>query len=138
MYTKSYIGGTSGGGGGYQTVEVELAPGTYEIVIGAGSTTSIIYGSPYVATAPSGGDTTAFGYTSTGGGGGAIDYDTYTAGNGGSPNGGNGTTGKYNGKRNVAGGSPNGGGFTTGTSVSDRTPTNVTNGGDGYVEITFS
>lgn len=140
IYTKSYIGGASGGGGGYQTVEVELAPGTYEIVIGAGGITSIINSGsgPYVATAPSGGDTTAFGYTSTGGGGGAIDYDAYTAGTGGTPNGGNGKTGRYNGNRNVTGGSPNGGGFTTGPSVSNREPTNVTNGGDGYVTITIS
>lgn len=137
MYTKSYFGGASGGGGGYQTVEVELAPGTYEIVIGAGGTTNMISGELYVATAPSGGDTTAFGYTSTGGGGGGVNYNTYTAGNGGSPNGGNGTTGNYEGNRNVAGGSPNGGGFTIGTSVSDRDPTNVTNGGDGYVTITI-
>lgn len=136
-YTKAYIGGGSGGGGGYQTVEVELAPGTYAIVIGTGGTTSIIYGSPYVTTAPSGGDTTAFGYTSTGGSGGAVDYDTFTAGTGGTPNGANGRTGSFSGNRNVVGGSPNGGGFTTGTSTSDRDPTNVTNGGDGYVELTF-
>lgn len=137
VYTESFIGGASGGGGGYQTVEVELAPGTYEIVIGTGGATSVIY-STYVVTAPSGGDTIAFGYTSTGGKGGAVSYDTYTAGNGGSPNGGKGKTGSYDGNRNVAGGSPNGGGFTTGTSTSDRDPTNVTNGGDGYVELTFS
>lgn len=136
MYTTSYIGGASGGGGGYQTVEVELAPGTYEIVIGAGGRTNA-NSSSYVATAPSGGDTTAFGYTSTGGGGGSIDYSTYKAGVGGTPNGGNGKTGTYNGNRNVTGGSPNGGGFTTGTSVNNRNPTNVTNGGDGYVTITI-
>ena len=136
-YTKDYIGGASGGGGGYQTVEVELAPGTYEIVIGAGGKTSILaFGSVYKATAPSGGDTTAFGYTSTGGGGGAVNYSTFTAGTGGTPNGANGTTGGHG--ANVIGGSPNGGGFKTGTSTNDRNPTNVTNGGDGYVEITFS
>lgn len=134
MYTMSYIGGASGGGGGYQTVEVELAPGTYEIVIGAGGITNTGSNS-HVATAPSGGDTTAFGYTSTGGGGGAIDYNTFTAGTGGTPNGANGSIGRSG--NNVIGGSPNGGGFTTGT-TSNRYPTNVTNGGDGYVEITFS
>lgn len=134
-YTSDYIGGASGGGGGNQTVTVELTPGNYDIVIGTGGTTMTSGG--HVRTAPSGGDTIAFGHTSTGGKGGAVNYNTYTAGNGGSPNGGNGKTGSYDGNRNVAGGSPNGGGFTTGTSASDRGSTNVTNGGDGYVELTF-
>lgn len=134
-YTKDYVGGASGGGGGNQTVEVELAPGTYEIVIGTGGATSISYNGPYVVTAPSGGDTTAFGYTSTGGDGGAVNYNTFTAGTGGTPNGANGSTGSHGG--NVIGGSPNGGGFTTGT-FDNRNPTNVTNGGNGYVELTFS
>lgn len=136
-YTKSYIGGSSGGGGGYQTLEYTFESGEYSVVIGQGGATNIRYGDPHVFTAPSGGDTVAFGQTVTGGGGGSVEYDTYKAGVGGTPNGGNGTTGKYTGQHNVSGGSPNGGGFTTGTSVSNRDPTNVTNGGDGYVTITI-
>ena len=136
-YTKTYIGGGSGGGGGYQTLEYTLEPGEYSVVIGQGGATNIFYGEPYVYTAPSGGDTVAFEQTVTGGGGGSFDYDTFKAGVGGTPNGSRGNIGKFSGTRDVPGGSPNGGGFTTGTSTSDREPTNVTNGGDGYVELTF-
>lgn len=113
----------SGGGGGNQTVEVELAPGTYEIIIGtggAGHTT--MFGGLY---AGNGGNTTAFGKTSTGGGG-AETYSAFRPGSGGSPNGGNGSVGKFS-----SGGSPNGG-------ASNGTTAAANNGGDGLVRITFS
>lgn len=140
-YTRFFIGGGSGGGGGYQTLEYTLEPGEYSIIIGQGGATingrAEYINSVYVYTAPSGGDTVAFEQTVTGGGGGSVNYDSFKAGVGGTPNGSRGKIGKYSGTRNVPGGSPNGGGFTTGTSTSDREPTNVTNGGDGYVKLTF-
>ena len=115
----------TGGSGGYQTVEVELAPGTYEIVIGIGGESS--YDWDFTA-GEDGGNTTAFGYTSTGGRAGEADYWTEVkAGAGGSPNGKAGAI-KNGTNPTCAGGSPNGGGVVSGT---------VQPGGDGYVELTF-
>ena len=118
----------SGGGGGNQIVEVKLAPGTYDIVIGAGGSSAT--GSRYVPTAGSGGNTTAFGVTSTGGTGA---NNSSTAAPGGTPNGGNGKRSYNNGYTHTgsaAGGSPNGGASNSGNTVYA--------GGDGCVEITFS
>ena len=120
----SYTAGGSGGGGGYQTVEVDLAPSTYEIVIGLGGNAKNGTG-----TAGKGGDTVAFGITSTGGKGGYASNTSRGAGAGGSPNGNAGSTGALSGSETLSGGSPNGG------SCAKLT---VNSGGDGYVEITFS
>lgn len=111
-----YPDSRSGGGGGNQTVEVELAPGTYEIVIGTGGTGTTTMS----AQAGNGGNTVAFGYTSTGGTGAKYEIDSAP---GGTPNGGNGGRGL------TSGGFPNGGNSTT--NATDN------NGGDGYVELTF-
>ena len=117
----------TGGGGGKQTVEVELVPGTYEIVIGnggAGATNGY-----YEAIAEKGGDTVAFGYTSTGGSGGyAYRLGSIIAGSGGAPNGNAGVTVEQS-NPELAGGSPNGGG------VSNKYGQD---GGNGLVRITFS
>lgn len=113
----------TGGSGGIQTISVTLAPGTYEIIIGAGGVA--IDGSD--GTAGNGGDTTAFGKTSTGGEGATLIGSNGTAGAGGTPNGNEGKGPTIS--DNLSGGSPNGGGVVN--SVAQ-------NGGDGYVEITFS
>lgn len=121
-----YAGGwwASGGGGGNQTITVTLEPGTYEVVIGTGGTA--INSTESTAAAGNGGDTTAFGATSTGGIGGSSISGAETPGIGGSPNGVDGTYGP--GFREGEGGTPNGGGYLT----SGPQP-----GGDGYVEFTF-
>lgn len=113
-----------GGSGGQQTVEVELIPGTYEVIIGTGGAAAEdSSGGP--VTGGTGGDTSAFGYTSTGGNGGYADRD-YRAlgGTGGEPNG---TAGSalITGVGVAAGGSPNGG-------------DSAIDGGNGLVRITFS
>lgn len=109
---------SGGGGGGNKTIEVTLEPGTYEIVIGKGGskvTTTNGNGPVYAA---SGGNTVAFGETCIGGTGGGVQGYLPRAGTAGSPNATDGTTAGV-------GGSPNGGG-------------KYENGGDGYVELTFS
>ena len=118
----------SGGGGGYQTVEIDLAPGTYEIVIGTGGHG---YYSPYSGrdVTGDGGNTTAFGVTSTGGIGGEVATPSGSAasqpGVGGSPNGGSGNS-------SVApGGYPNGG-------ASNGQSAAANAGGNGLVRLTFS
>ena len=108
----------SGGGGGNQTVMVKLSPGTYEIVIGTGGEGSVDASGSGSSTGYSGGTTTAFGYTSTGGGS--------KNRKGGTPNGGDGELQSYG--SNLAGGSPNGGAIVSGSPKA---------GGDGYVELTF-
>ena len=124
---NSYSRYAGGGSGGYQTVEVTLEPGTYEIVIGTGGAAATAGYDK--ATGGNGGSTTAFGYTSTGGTGGFVNYSggspSYTGGSGGSPNGNNGSAASSN---NISGGSPNGGGYVNG----------VQPGGNGLVRITFS
>ena len=113
----------TGGSGGFQTVDVELAPGTYDIVIGSGGAGLNERGS-----AGNGGDTSAFGQTSTGGKGGSITSSgTVTPGAGGSPNGNSGKNGGLT--TNLAGPSPNGGSVVNGVAQP---------GGNGLVRITFS
>lgn len=116
-----------GGGGGYQTVEVTLEPGTYEIIIGSGGTPVSQSGTNTV-TAGNGGDTIAFGFTSTGGKGATVSYGSQAAGNGGAPGGTSGTTIQNSPDGVASGGSPNGGGASRGAPQP---------GGDGYVELTF-
>lgn len=113
----------TGGSGGIQTISVTLAPGTYEIVIGVGG--FAITGSN--GTAGNGGDTIAFGKTSTGGEGATVINSNGTAGEGGTPNGNKGKGPTVTG--DLSGGLPNGGG------VVDYA---AQPGGNGYVEITFS
>lgn len=132
----------SGGGGGNQEVEVTLEPGTYEIVIGTGGTAANGTGSSELI-GGTGGDTIAFGVTSTGGGGGKAKAGTSssstraTAGLAGSPNATAGTkkTGESaSGVYNLAGGTPNGGQVTPNSSSSATGYP----GGNGLVRITFS
>lgn len=129
--SRTDYGSASGGSGGYQTVEVELTPGTYDIVIGTGGT-GVYKGASGSLTAGNGGNTVAFGYTSTGGSGGQAGYPGITAspygGPGGSPNGNSGTT--ANPSATLSGGSPNGGNSTTNAAANK--------GGNGLVRITFS
>lgn len=125
VYSESHLYHASGGGGGYQTVEVELTPGTYDVVIGAGGA-----GKASKGQASSGGDTTAFGTVSTGGKGGYTAYAGSAGGTGGTPNGNSGSFVDNNYTLEIAGGSPNGGKATQFASKNK--------GGDGYVEITFS
>lgn len=124
VYGDDNYGGT-GGGGGQQVVEVELTEGSYEIVVGTGGIGRNSGGGNY--SAGNGGNTVAFGQTSTGGGGAIMEYfASPSGGTGGSPN------GKAGGRitsANGTGGSPNGGGVTSSTAQ---------NGGAGYVELTFS
>ena len=123
--SESHLYHASGGGGGYQTVEVELTPGTYDVVIGVGGA-----GKASKGQASSGGDTTAFGTVSTGGKGGYTAYPGSAGGTGGTPNGNSGSFVDINYATEIAGGSPNGGKATQWASKNK--------GGDGYVEITFS
>lgn len=119
-----------GGSGGYQTIEIELVPGTYDIVIGiggAGRRQAVVVGGSNTAEGSPGGNTTAFGHTCTGGTGGIAGTTGNTAGAGGSPNGNSGSTGTSGDA--VAGGLPNGG----------KAQSNKANkGGNGLVRITFS
>ena len=117
---------SSGGSGGYQTVEVTLEPGTYEIIIGTGGAEGSGILMTNGAEGGAGGDTSAFGYTSTGGKGGHVGYSSNYGGAGGSPNGGEGSTSTSS--ATLSGGSPNGGGVVNGVPQP---------GGDGYVELTF-
>lgn len=118
---------SGGGSGGYQTIEVKLVPGTYDIVIGTGGegirVTSGWPGAIY--TGSTGGKTTAFGFTSTGGSGGEVasGSSVTTYGKGGKPNGNDGTAN--------AGGSPNGGTPRGGSDTANS-------GGNGIVRLTFS
>lgn len=131
--TNSYDRRAGGGSGGNQTVEIELAPGTYEIVIGIGGVGDYTESrSAVLDGATAGGNTTAFGYTSTGGGPASIttysNGNTPTAGYGGSPNGNGGATGTTSGGN---GGEPNGGSGAGGSAAANK-------GGNGLVRITFS
>lgn len=114
----------TGGGGGNKTVTITLEPGMYQIVIGTGGAAkqSGVAGE-YAGT---GGNTTAFGETVTGGTGGGLAGMQIVGGTGGTPNGGNGTHTYSN---TISGGTPNGGGV----SASQPQP-----GGSGLVRLTFS
>lgn len=133
--TDTYDRCAGGGGGGNQTVGIELVPGTYEIVIGTGGVGDYTESrSAVLDNAIVGGDTIAFGYTSTGGGPGSItsysNGNTPTVGYGGTPNGNSGTTSSGSSHTGV-GGSPNGGSGNGGS-------VDANSGGNGLVRITFS
>lgn len=127
-YNYNHFYHASGGSGGYQTVEVELTPGTYDVVIGVGGA-GVDGESGGNIQGRKGGDTTAFGTVSTGGNGGKAQYGGY-GGTGGTPNGNSGSFVDTNSAVTIAGGSPNGGQATQWASKN--------RGGKGYVEITFS
>ena len=127
-YNDSHFYHASGGGGGQQTVEIELTQGTYEIVIGAGGAGKAAT-SGTSPTASNGGDTTAFGYTSTGGEGRRASLPAGGA-SGGTPNGSAGSFVDASSSKNIAGGSPNGGAATS-TASNNK-------GGNGLVRLTFS
>lgn len=116
-----------GGGGGIQTVEVTLKPGVYDIVIGTGGAGIQINFGSEVTVGGTGGSTTAFDETCTGGKGGDISGAKPIGGTGGVPNG---TSGKgVKDTTSASGGTPNGGAVVNGVPQS---------GGDGYVDLTFS
>lgn len=129
-WTQVWAKASAGGGGGYQTVEVELSPGIYDIVIGAGGAAINLTSGNGTHAASSGGATLAFGCTCTGGSGGTISnyIANCSGGVGGLPNG---SAGGYNayGSSSASGGSPNGGSVVN--SVAQP-------GGNGLVRITFS
>lgn len=128
VYQYSGYTSASGGGGGFQTVDVELSSGIYEIVIGTGGAGKYSKNTISSNVCGTGGTTTAFGYTSTGGTGARTNGNkngTF-AGKGGSPNGNDGSVGIKS-----SGGSPNGG-------CSNKENAAGNSGGNGYVEITFS
>lgn len=134
-YYASY--GT-GGGGGNGTYTEKLKSGTYPIVIGTG-------GLPYKpgkveqGKAGDGGDTTAFGHSVTGGGGGRAGHRNQTpaqeaGGTGGIPNGGNGADGWDYDVFSKGGGSPNGGGiYGSGSGDVYNSKLTVNAGGSGKV-----
>lgn len=128
LYSSDMIYGASGGGGGTEIIEFKLVPGTYEIVIGTGGV-----GAEDVAgtvTAGDGGNTVAFGVPCYGGGGAQSSISTSVPGTGGLPDGDDGGINRsMNYEEDLTGGSPNGGAILSGIPQ---------NGGDGYVEITFS
>jgi len=110
----------AGGGGGNETITVALAEGeTYSVEIGSGG-----------IRASAGKNTSAFGVTCTGGGGGSVSRP----GSRGTPNG---TAGQYkrttssNTEISASGGSPNGGDASRSSGGTYRTES----GGDGYVEL---
>lgn len=113
--------GASGGDGGKQTINVTLEAGTYEIVIGAAGTA--YYGGTAQGTyyGTDGGDTSAFGTTSTGGKKGGL-----TAGGGG-------TMTYYIGSA----GSPNGAAGEKFVGISPTVAASKCAGAAGYVELTF-
>lgn len=118
-----------GGGGGRQSAEVKLSAGKYEVIIGQGGQGGYTSGANVTINGSDGGDTSAFGYTSTRGTGAVARAASFgsqeTAGAGGTPNGNAGTAGA-----NATGGAPNGGSATGGSAAANS-------GGDGYVELTF-
>jgi hypothetical protein len=79
----AWVGG-GGGGGGFLSGKVDLTPGSYPIAVGAGGTRERNPGSySGMPRATRGGNSTAFGLTSIGGGKGGS-WSTYDAGTGGS------------------------------------------------------
>lgn len=128
--TNIYYVSAGGGGGGIQTVEVTLTQGTYEIIVGVGGNgfTKKVAN----ASAGTGGSTSAFGKTSTGGTGANTGEASYgTAGSGGTPNGQSGTAYSMQSAIGAPGGSPNGGSAVSATSDAANA------GGNGWVKLTF-
>lgn len=115
QYGDEYAGG--GGGGGNQTLtKLRIAEGSYSISIGKGGNAGSSSNDYMTYCAQTGGSTSGFGHTVTGGGGGCtLQYGGARGGAGGSPNGIAGST--------SGGGSPNGGWRRK--------------GGDGYITLTI-
>lgn len=115
QYSEEKAGG--GGGGGNQTLtKLRIAEGSYSISIGKGGNAGYSTNDYMTYCAGTGGSTSGFGHTVTGGGGGCIlQYGGVRGGAGGSPNGIAGST--------SGGGSPNGGWRRK--------------GGDGYITLTI-
>lgn len=115
QYSEEEAGG--GGGGGNQTLtKLRIAEGSYSISIGKGGNAGYSTNDYMTYCAGTGGSTSGFGHTVTGGGGGCtLRYGGVRGGAGGSPNGIAGST--------SGGGSPNGGWHAR--------------GGDGYITLTI-
>lgn len=135
-YNIATLGCGGGGGGGYQTVEMRIVTGTYEIVIGSGGAGKHSQQN-FAVIASDGGDTIAFGVKSSGGKGAnvncASNHQYANGGLGGSPNGLSGNA-KWGVNQTASGGSPNGGDGKTGNYASSGS---ANNGGDGYITITI-
>lgn len=138
-----YMSYATGGGGGNATYSTTIKSGTYDIVVGAGGT-SYKAASFTKKKAGDGGNSTAFGFTVTGGKGGQVAARNQTpeqiiAGAAGSPNASAGNSGWGYDCWNYGGGSPNGGGTskTTSSSESDYFSgyQQVSPGGDGHVKL---
>ena len=122
----SYAAGGGGGGGNQSITNYTIKSGVYDVTIGQGGKGTLwtSEGDDTWRYASSGGNTSIFGYTCTGGGGGSATSAFGQGGYGGTPNG---KKGGYNSYGNSAGGgSPNGG----------HSP-GVLKGGDGYITLTI-
>ncbi|MGN0791321.1 MAG: glycine-rich domain-containing protein [Christensenellales bacterium] len=138
-YYASY---STGGGGGNETYSTTIKSGTYPIVVGAGGS-GYKPGNISQGKGGDGGDTSAFGFTVTGGRGGQVgarNTDQIVAGAGGSPNGGSGNANWNYGNYTYNGGSPNGGSIVS-TDSGDHDSNNYYltpyAGGDGCVKLSW-
>ena len=138
-----YMSYATGGGGGNGTYSTTIKSGTYPIVVGAGGS-SYKAASFSQAKAGDGGNTSAFGFTVTGGGGGTVGNRNMTpaqiiAGAAGSPNANAGPASWTYDCCNLGGGSPNGGGITKTTTSTENDNFSyyqqVSAGGNGYVKL---
>lgn len=114
--------GGGGGAGGYISSTLQIGPGTYNVVIGAGGTANTSGG----GTAPNGSSTSVFGITALGGGGGG----NYSGGSGASGGSGGGGAG-YNSGFLAGGSGTNGQGYAGGNGRADLYGTASTGGGGG-------
>lgn len=135
-YNVGTLGCGGGGGGGHQTVKMKIIAGVYDIIIGAGGAGNSSQQN-YAVIASDGGDTIAFGITTTGGKGANVNcsdnHQHAYGGVGGVPNGLNGDA-KFGAYQTAPGGAPNGGeGKTSNTPASGT----AQKGGDGYVTLTI-
>ena len=134
-YNVATLGCGGGGGGGHQTVKMKIIAGVYDIIIGAGGAGNSSQQNSAVI-ASDGGDTIAFGITTTGGKGANVncsDNNQYAHGGaGGLPNGLNGST-AWGTFQTAPGGAPNGG---EGKTRNSPTYT-AQKGGDGYITLTI-
>lgn len=135
-YNIATLGCGGGGGGGHQTIKMKIIAGVYDIIIGEGGAGNHSQQNSAVI-ASDGGNTSAFGLTTTGGKGANVNcsdnHQHAYGGVGGVPNGLNGGA-NFGAYQTALGGAPNGGEGTTW-----NTPTSGTaqKGGDGYVTLTI-
>lgn len=122
----SYAAGGGGGGGNQTITNYTIKSGVYDVTVGQGGQGTLWTGEgdDTWRNASSGGNTSIFGYTCTGGGGGGATSAFGRGGSGGTPNGKQGGYNSYG--ESAAGGSPNGG----------KSPGNL-KGGDGYITLTI-